>query len=292
MKIRDVIGKVLDYHPKFPEEYAGCDDYKCGDPENECTGVVCAMSPTINVIRKAAELGANLIIVHEPTFYTSADEDGWNEYFGNTIYEEKRRLLDENGITIWRDHDHMHANRPDSIFAGVLKYLGWEESMTVEPDTGMYAHRLVDIDAKKVSEVADHLINTIGLNGCRIVGDKDMVVNRVALVGHLMPGYYKRKDGSEVEYSVRVIKTMEEEADLIIPGEVIDWTVLSYIRDACQLGKKKAAICIGHYNWEELGMRYMKDWLSELLEDELTVTYVPSEDLYQYRLKGGNRSCC
>ena len=35
MKIREVIEKILEYHPKFPEEYDGCDGYKSGDPEVE-----------------------------------------------------------------------------------------------------------------------------------------------------------------------------------------------------------------------------------------------------------------
>ncbi|MCR4856106.1 MAG: Nif3-like dinuclear metal center hexameric protein [Erysipelotrichaceae bacterium] len=291
MKIKDVIGKVLDYHPKFPKEYAGCDEYKCGDPEDECTGIICAMAPTIHVIRKAIEEKANLIIVHEPTFYTSADKGGWYEEFDNAVYQEKRKLLDDNGICIWRDHDHMHAHRPDSIFTGVLKYLGWEDKARLDPDTGMYAHYLVTTEPQKVRDVADHLIDTIGLNGCRIVGDEDMEVTKIALVGHLFPEYYTKKDGSKGEYSVRVIETLEKWADVIIPGEVIDWTTLSYIRDAWQLGKKKAAICIGHFNWEELGMRYYKDWLSELLDKEMKVTYVPSEDMYQYYVKGGNGSC-
>ena len=44
-------------------------------------------------------------------------------------------------------------------------------------------------------------------------------------------------------------------------------------------------INLGHYNWEELGMRYAKDWLSELLGGEVPVTYVPSEDMYQFYLR-------
>ena len=284
MKIREVIDRILDYHPHI-KGYRGCDSFKCGDPDAECTGVVCAMSPTINVIRKAIDLGANLIVVHEPTFYTSADEDGWFEEFGNVIYEEKRKLLDDHGIAIWREHDHMHFNDPDSIFAGVLKYMGWEDKAQIDTDTGLYAHYLVEIEETSVEGLCHQLIDTIGLNGARIVGDPKARVSRIALVGHLFPSDYKRKDGSKGEYSVKVIETLEKKADLIIPGEVIDWTVLSYIRDAVQLGHIKAAVCIGHYNWEELGMRYMKDWLPGLLEDKVKVTYVPSEDMYSYVLK-------
>ena len=284
MKIREVIDRILDYHPHL-EGYKGCDTFKCGDPDAECSGVVCAMSPTIHVIRKAIELGANLIVVHEPTFYTSADEDGWFEEFGNAVYEEKRKLLDDHGIAIWRDHDHMHANDPDSIFAGVLKYMGWEDRAQIDTDTGLFAHYLVEIEETSVEDLCRKLIDTIGLNGARVVGDPQARVSRIALVGHLFPNDYTRKDGSKGEYSVKVIETLEKKADLIIPGEVIDWTVLSCIRDAVQLGHVKAAVCIGHYNWEELGMRYMKDWLPGLLNNEVKVTYVPSEDMYSYVLK-------
>ena len=75
---------------------------------------------------------------------------------------------------------------------------------------------------------------------------------------------------------------MENGVDVIIPGETIDWTVLSYIRDAYELGKNKAAILIGHFNWEELGMKYMKEWLFDLIEGQILVTYVPSGDMYHY----------
>ena len=74
---------------------------------------------------------------------------------------------------------------------------------------------------------------------------------------------------------------------MILPGEVIDWTTLSYVRDAVELGKTKAVINIGHFNWEELGMRYMKDWLSDLVT-EVPVHYVPSKDMYGFIVKGGN----
>lgn len=283
MKIREVIEKILEYHPHL-EGYKGCDDYKCGDPEQECTGLVTAMVPNVAVIRKAIELGANLIVVHEPTFHTS-DDDGWTEDFENSVLAEKMKLLNEHGIVVWRDHDHMHANRPDSIFTGVLKYLGWEDSARLDTDTGLFAHYIVQIPKMKVRDLAKHLIDMIGLNGARIVGDPEALVSSVALVGHLFPNQYHLKDGRSGEYSVKVIETLEKYADVIVPGEVIDWTVLSYVRDACDLGLNKAVINIGHFNWEELGMKYMKDWLSELVGNETKVTYVPSEDMYRFVLK-------
>ena len=100
---------------------------------------------------------------------------------------------------------------------------------------------------------------------------------------------YHKKDGTSGEYGVSIINVLEKQADVIIPGEVIDWTVLSYVRDAIELGKTKAVINLGHYNWEELGMKYMKDWLSELVDKDLPVTYVPSGDMYNFIVKGGEQ---
>ena len=281
MKIKEVIEKILAYHPHL-EGYRGCDDYKSGDPEMECTGVVTALTPNIAVIRKAIELNANLIVVHEPTYYTSQDGPGWFEDFDNEIYVEKHKLLEQHKSCIWRDHDHMHANDPDSIFTGVLKYMGWLDKAKVDHDTGLYAHFLVDLEECSVRQLAQKLIDTIGLNGARIVGDENAIVKKAALVGHLDPQDIVKKDGSKGEYSIKVIEAMENGVDVIIPGETIDWTVLSYIRDAYEFGKNKAAILIGHFNWEELGMKYMKEWLFDLIEGQIPVTYVPSGDMYHY----------
>ncbi len=287
MKIKEVIGKILSYHPDFGENYHGCDEFKSGSPEDECTGIVTAMSATFHVIREAIRLHANLIIVHEPTYYTSADQGGWYEDFSNEVYEEKSRLLNENGIAVWRDHDHMHAHQPDGIFTGVLKYMGWEDRCTVDTSMGHFAHFIVDVDETTLDGLMDQLINTIGLNGARYIGDPAMKVKKIALVGHLYPNSTssKHKDGSPAEYSVQIIRYFEEQGiDAIIPGETIDWTVLAYARDAMQLRNERCGVVtIGHYNWEELGMRYCKDWLSELLQDSLPVTYVPSEDMYRYK---------
>ena len=96
MKNREIVERILAYHPNLPN-YDGCDNWKCGDPEAECTGIVTALVPTVNVIRETARLGANLLIVHEPTFYTSQDGPGWFEDFPNEVYEEKKKLLDEAG---------------------------------------------------------------------------------------------------------------------------------------------------------------------------------------------------
>ena len=179
----------------------------------------------------------------------------------------------------------MHAHNPDSIFTGVLKYLGWQDKAILDEDTGLFAHWIVTLPETTVRQISEYIMDKIHLNGVRVVGSLDDKVSKVAFVGHLYPMDYTKKDGSKGEYSVKVIETLEKKADVIIPGEVIDWTVLSYVRDAYELGLCKAVINIGHFNWEELGMKYMQEWLSEKIENKVKVTYVESGDMYRYLVK-------
>ena len=287
MTIQEVIDKILAYHPAIMR-YTGCDEFKCGDPSAECTGVVTAMDATVNVVKKAAELGANLIIVHEPTNYTSSDRPGWYEDFKNDVFAEKWRLLQEHGIAVWRDHDHLHMHQPDGIFSGVLKNLGWFDYAEVDTSMKMFAHFIVTLPEEKTTTLQALLLqlkNTIGMNGVRYIGPSDMPVRKLAIVGHLFPGSMKAKNhsGEFKEYSVEMIRYFEEQGvDVLLPGETIDWTVLNYVRDAVQLGQQKAVITLGHFNWEEMGMRYAKEWVQDLVGDSLPVTYVPTEDMYHY----------
>lgn len=283
MKIKEVIEKILEYHPKFPEEYDGCDGYKSGDPEVECTGIVCALVPTVEVIRKAAKAGCNLLYVHEPSYYSTPDYPDWRAGFENKVYEEKRNLLEENGIVIWRDHDHAHAHEPDSIFTGVIKYLDWQQYQTGEEGMAKF-FEFPDMTVDKMNKI---LKENLLLNGIRYIGRAEDQIKKVAFVGHLLPNIFEHQattgNGYCPEYAAEVIRLMEKEGvDAIIPGEVIDWTVMSYIRDAVQLGKMKAAFNVGHFNMEELGMKYAVDWMTELLDNKVPVHYVPSEDIYQF----------
>lgn len=59
---------------RYPHEWAEGWD-RCGllagDPGREVTGVVLALDPTLAVITRAAELGANVVVTHHPAFLTT-----------------------------------------------------------------------------------------------------------------------------------------------------------------------------------------------------------------------------
>ena len=132
MKISEIIQKLVSFHPPIDESHT-TDVVKWGDPNKECTGIVVTCFASSDVIREAAKLGANLILAHEPLFWTHEDKTDW--LADSAVFTEKAKLLDDAGIVVWRDHDHIHGGDPghdlkhmDYIFYGIMKELGWRTS--------------------------------------------------------------------------------------------------------------------------------------------------------------------
>lgn len=289
MTIAEILKRVSEYHPDLGENYSGCDEVKQGDSSQECTGIVSALVPTMEVIKKTIELKANLLYVHEPTSYLTPDWPEWKADYECSVYNEKLKLINENKIVVFRDHDHMHAHKPDSIFTGVLKYLGWLPYLTEEQKVP-FGYVVEFPEAKKLKEINQELLDKIGMNGLRFVGNPESKFKKIAFAGHLYPEAFIpahfNDDGSWSDYATEIIRTMEQDGiECIIPGEIIEWTVLYYIRDGISQGKNLACINPGHFNWEELGAKYARDWLETLTENKVPITYVPTGDLWNYQIR-------
>ena len=273
MLISEIINKLSAFHPAVDEVHT-CDTVKCGDPSRECTGIVVTCFASVEVIRKTIELGANLIIAHEPLFWNHEDKTDW--LAASDILSEKKKLLDSHGIVVWRDHDHIHGGPPcnnpefiDGIFYGIMQELGWTEYKLDYPNKPLL-FALPETDALSLGL---ELKEKLGLNGIRIVGDKNAKVSKVFLCEHLRD--------ADREVNSKIIKTELEDIDAIIPLEIVDWTLCAFVRDCCSLGKSKVIYNIGHFNFEEPGMKFMCKYLPQLVGD-VPVHYVRSGDSFDF----------
>ena len=137
MKIQEVIDRIKKYSRGVSEDGTPINDETTrdqvlfGTTDKECTGIVTTCFASVEVIRKAKELGANLIISHEALFWNHGDHTDWLEEDQNKVYLRKKTLLLEDGITVWRDHDYIHSGLPngkggwyDGIFKGFLYETG------------------------------------------------------------------------------------------------------------------------------------------------------------------------
>ena len=183
MTIKEVIEIMESHHKNFDPAQPTCDGVIAGDVSKECTGVALTCCPTARVIRQAANEGCNLLICHEPTFFDGWDKTDWLE--GDPVYLVKKALLEETGMTVYRNHDHLHSDRPDGIFTGVAKKLGWEKyALSDEFMPGC----CFQLPSTTVAGVAEPLAQAMGIDGIRIIGDPEMEVERAAVVFHFLGG--------------------------------------------------------------------------------------------------------
>lgn len=126
MKVRQVV-ETIKTACGSPELEKTCDLLIFGDWNDEVNGIVTTFMATVDVIKKTIDKGANMIITHEPTYFTSWEMENTRWIQEDEIYQKKRELIEENEIINWRFHDHMHMHDPDLIFVGMERELGWED---------------------------------------------------------------------------------------------------------------------------------------------------------------------
>lgn len=278
MKVREAIEKIKEWHKPYEEREKTRDLYLCGDPQNECTGIAVTCCCTLDVMKKAVEHGVNLIISHEGITY-NYEKALPDKNFSNEVLVEKLDYAKRHGLTVWRDHDHMHrSDRPDAIdriredmiFYGTMMELGWEDYVIGDKKKPLW----YKIPKTTARQLADEIIRKWNLNGLRIVGNLDSEVETVYICEHILGG---EKDAKAMDNA--------EKADVMIPLEIVDYTLTSYVRDAATLGRNKVIFEMGHFNAEELGMRYLETVLPEVFDHELKIVYIQSGDTFTYYTK-------
>jgi putative NIF3 family GTP cyclohydrolase 1 type 2 len=258
--IQQVINGVLEAVPGAPLKET-VDTFKSGDPAQEVTGIVTTFLASQEVIRRAIDLGANLIITHEPTYYNHLDDVDW--LADDPVYRAKRRLIEENDVVIWRFHDHWHMHQPDGILTGTVKALGWEEYADVTTPT------VFNIPSVSLQDLALLFKEKLGIHTVRVVGDLGMACRRVGLMLGAMGG------GAQINF------LRQENLDVIACGEVREWEITEYVRDAVAQGKKKGLIVLGHANSEEAGMAWLVEWLRPRFPD-VEITHLAVGDPFHF----------
>jgi len=232
------------------------DTIKVGSADQIVTGIISTMFPTVAIIEEAVKLNANLIIAHEPTFYSATDNLEKQET--NAMIQKKLALLKEKGIVVWRFHDYSHFMQPDMISLGVKKKMGWEPYQKKgEP--------LINIPAVSLKQLINQLKKNLSIQHLRAIGDLQQNCSSIAL----LPGAW----GVQAH-----ISTIEKNnPDVLIVGEMVEWETAEYIRDARKMGAKTALIILGHSVSEEPGMELFVEWLKPKIPG-MPITHIATGD--------------
>lgn len=237
------------------------DTVKVGDTSQEITGIAVTFLANCDAIEQAAGLGANLLITHEPTFYNHLDQTDW--LTDHPLYARKRQLIEEKNLVIWRFHDYLHSLPPDRTLMGLMKELGW--NIDASPELPF----ICTIEPMSLRSLGQYVKEKLGVTTIRVVGDLESQCERVALYPGFPPATWQM--GSLAGPG----------ADVVLTGEIHEWEISEYVRDATHLGLKKGLIVMGHMASEEPGMRLIVTWLQERLPD-IPIQFISSGSAFHY----------
>jgi hypothetical protein len=213
------------------------DGFKAGRAEALVTGIATAVLPTVDVLRRAAAAGHNLLITQEPTFYTSAEDGG--AAASDPVYAAKKALIDERHLVIWRFSDHWNARRPNESVAALANALGWSAYRLADAD-GLYRIPEVRLDT-----LLQHVRTRLRVRGgLRWLGVPDMPVRTVVL----SPGT------TDLPSTVSRLP----HADAIIAGEPREWEAVPYVLDT---RPRKALVSLGRVVSLEPGAAACAAWV-------------------------------
>jgi putative NIF3 family GTP cyclohydrolase 1 type 2 len=252
---REVIQRIQS-QVAIPWKADTVDTFKAGNPDTPVTGIAVTMMATLEVLRRAAADGDNLIITHEPTFYNHLDKpDDLPQGENDPVLAEKRSFIERHGLVIWRFHDHWHARKPDGIETGMVHALGWERFQ--DPSN----EHLFTLPPTTLKNLAAEIQNRLQIRAMRVVGEPDMRVTRLAM----SPG------AAGFGRETRALEMPD--VQVLIVGETREWETVEYVSDAVTEGRNKALIILGHIPSEQAGMEECARWLRGFV-GEVPVTFI------------------
>ncbi len=255
------VGEIMDTFisqvPNAPFQTT-VDTLKIGSREQVVTGIVTTMFTTLEIIKKTIELKANLIIPHEPTFFSGSDETDWLQ--SDPVFRAKYDLMAKHGIALWRNHDYIHRMKVDGVQAGVVDELEWNEYYKQSP--------VLDIPSTSLANLINHVKEKLGVPAMRYIGDLNQSCSKILL----LPGAVGGKRQIE--------SIMKEKPDVLICGESNEWETPEYVRTANEMRMKLSMIEIGHSASEEGGSEFLTSWIRKHAP-EIPVTHIPSGNSLQ-----------
>ena len=233
------------------------DNIIAGSADTPVQGIATTMMATLEVMKRAAAAGKNMVITHEPTFYSH--QDNIDQLKDDPVCRFKTEFIREHNMVSFHFHDHWHRRSPDGIALGMARELGWEKY--ADPDN----LRLFTIPQTPLARLAKDLQSRLKPRTMRVLGDPQLSINRV----NASWGYISQFPG--------ITLAARADTDLFVCGETREWEVVEYVQDMIASGRKKALIVLGHVVSEQAGMKYCAEWLKTFIP-EVPIDFVPASE--------------
>ena len=235
------------------------DTFKSGAPEDRVKGIAVAWMSYTWAVEKALELGCNLFVTHEPTYYNHRDND--EKIFRFESARKKREFIAESGITIIRCHDVWDQYPEIGIPTAWGKFLDLGE-----PIEGGGYYYVYDGKGQQAGAIAAKVASRVaGLAqpGVQLIGPEDKPVNRVVLgTGAITPMF-------------RFIEELHADMAICTDDGFTYWRDGAYAIDS---GFPVAIV--NHPVSEEYGMKLLAEHLAEKYP-RIPVHHIPQRCMYK-----------
>ena len=160
-----------------------CDRILYGNSEMVVKGIAVSWIATNSAIKKAGEEGLNLFITHEPSFYNFGYPKGnlfQDTLEGKKLINEKKKLLDEFGITLIRCHDLWDRMPVIGICDAWADFLGFETEK--RPIESFYKVCLINnLSLSELSVSILKKIKLLGQDSIKVMGNENKKIKRMVI---------------------------------------------------------------------------------------------------------------
>jgi len=256
-------GDVHDYlrslGTSWVDPKATVDTFKAGSPDMVVKGIAVGWMSYFDSLRKAVELGCNLFVTHEPTYYDHFDKDP--SVFEFEIAREKKGFIEKHNLSIIRCHDVWDLYLKLGITDSWGSFLGLENCVLIRDYVRVY-----EMPAVKAIHLARRVagkVSELGQQGVQFIGPADKTVSRIAI-----------GTGAATPFR-RMVKELKP--DIIIASN----DGICYWQDAAlAIDMDFPIIVVDHACSEEIGMKNLAAHLTEKFP-AVPVHYIPQKCMFQ-----------
>ena len=244
------------------------DTFKAGDPGMEVKGIAVGWLSYFASLEKAVELGCNLFVTHEPTYYDHRDAD--QSVFAFEAARKKKRFIEKSGLAVIRCHDVWDRVKEIGIRDAWGQFLGLGRELPVSGNprfarSGVFCglYEVPEIEAGRFAREVAGKVSAFGQDAVLLIGPEKQLVKSVAIgTGAITPFRYMVHDLG---------------ADVVICTD----DGFSFWRDgSLAIDMGQPVIVVNHPCSEEIGMQRLAEHLAEKFP-HVPVHHVPQKCMFK-----------
>ena len=218
-----------------------------GNPQTRIKKIGTCWMPYWETCKKAVEAGVNVLVTHEPTFYThwDLDENRADYYkspeFTKKLYieqvDKKKKWIYDNNLVIIRNHDTIDSLKEIGIPFALGQFLGFTNAEIIASRTYYNVYKINCLPAENVAKIIAQKLKEIGQPGVAFYGNPAYPVSSVGI-------------GTGCICDPLEFAELRPDIFIAIDDVVRTWTQTAYAEDSGQ-----PLIVINHGTSEEMGVR-------------------------------------